>query len=247
MNLIVDIGNTAVKLALFDADRLVSRQQTDVLDRAAVEAFLRGQGVAEAAIVSSTRGDAAEAAETVRGAAKRVVVFTPQLAVPLENRYHTPATLGCDRLAAAVGAAACYPGRNALVVDLGTALTIDFVSADGVYHGGSISPGMSMRFRALHDYTARLPLGAPTDERTTLGYSTRSAVELGVMNGIAFEIEGYIARLEADFADLCIIFTGGDAKFFDKRIKNTIFADCNLVLCGLNRILKYHASEENHS
>ena len=113
------------------------------------------------------------------------------------------------------------------------------------YHGGNISPGVQMRFRALHDYTAALPLCESCEDQTLLGRSTVEAIRQGVMNGIAFEIEGYIARLFPEIDALSIIFTGGDAKFFVKRIKNTIFAHCDLVFLGLNRILEYNASEES--
>lgn len=134
-----------------------------------------------------------------------------------------------------------YPGREVLIVDLGTALTIDRVSADGTFRGGVISPGLWMRFKALHDLTARLPMCGETFEQRLLGDSTQSAIEQGVMNGIAFEVEGYMARLKAENREMCTIFTGGDAKYFVNRVKNAIFADCELVLCGLDRILTYNA------
>ena len=181
----------------------------------------------------------------MRPFADYLLEFTPVTPVPIGNAYLTPATLGRDRLAAAVGAATLYPGRNALIVDFGTAVTLDFVSADGVFRGGCISPGMAMRFRALHEYTAALPLCDATDSAELLGRTTDEAVRLGVMNSLAFEIEGYIARMQGEIEDLCVIFTGGDTNFFAKRIKNTIFANCNLVFWGLNRILEYNASEEH--
>ena len=131
--------------------------------------------------------------------------------------------------------------RDALVVDFGTAITVDYVSGDGTYRGGAISPGMGMRFQALHRYTARLPLCRETAEERLYGTTTTSCIEQGVMNGIAFEIEGYIARFRRENADICIIFTGGAAKNFAKRIKNAIFADCELVFLGLNRILEFNA------
>jgi len=115
------------------------------------------------------------------------------------------------------------------------------VSGDGTYRGGAISPGMGMRFQALHRYTARLPLCRETAEERLYGTTTTSCIEQGVMNGIAFEIEGYIARFRRENADICIIFTGGAAKNFAKRIKNAIFADCELVFLGLNRILEFNA------
>ncbi len=126
---------------------------------------------------------------------------------------------------------------------MGTAITIDLVEG-GVYRGGNISPGMNMRFRALHDYTARLPLESATDEIMTLGNTTSTAVGQGVMQGIVNEIEGYIESFSKKNREISTIFTGGDAKRFVKRIKNAIFADCELVVCGLNRILDYNANKE---
>ena len=244
MNLVVDIGNTLLKLAVFDGGRLVAQQCVGEL-REETFAGLLGGARAARAVVASTRGEAPAIVEAVRRHTDYLLEFTPATPVPIGNAYLTPATLGRDRLAAAVGAATLYPGRNALIVDFGTAVTLDFVSADGVFRGGCISPGMAMRFRALHEYTAALPLCDATDSAELLGRTTDEAVRLGVMNSLAFEIEGYIARMQGEIADLCVIFTGGDTNFFAKRIKNTIFANCNPVFWGLNRILEYNASEEH--
>ncbi|BBL07176.1 type III pantothenate kinase [Alistipes dispar] len=244
MNLVVDIGNTLLKLAVFDGGRLVAQQCVGEL-REETFAGLLGGARAARAVVASTRGEAPAIVEAVRRHTGYLLEFTPATPVPIGNAYLTPATLGRDRLAAAVGAATLYPGRNALIVDFGTAVTLDFVSADGVFRGGCISPGMAMRFRALHEYTAALPLCDATDSAELLGRTTDEAVRLGVMNSLAFEIEGYIARMQGEIEDLCVIFTGGDTNFFAKRIKNTIFANCNLVFWGLNRILEYNASEEH--
>ena len=244
MNLVVDIGNTLLKLAVFDGGRLVAQQCVGEL-REETFAGLLGGARAARAVVASTRGEAPAIVEAVRRHTDYLLEFTPATPVPIGNAYLTPATLGRDRLAAAVGAATLYPRRNALIVDFGTAVTLDFVSADGVFRGGCISPGMAMRFRALHEYTAALPLCDATDSAELLGRTTDEAVRLGVMNSLAFEIEGYIARMQGEIEDLCVIFTGGDTNFFAKRIKNTIFANCNLIFWGLNRILEYNASEEH--
>lgn len=244
MNLVVDIGNTLLKLAVFDGGRLVAQQCVGELREETFAGLLGGVRAARA-VVASTRGEAPAIVEAVRRHTGYLLEFTPATPVPIGNAYLTPATLGRDRLAAAVGAATLYPGRNALIVDFGTAVTLDFVSADGVFRGGCISPGMAMRFRALHEYTAALPLCDATDSAELLGRTTDEAVRLGVMNSLAFEIEGYIARMQGEIEDLCVIFTGGDTNFFAKRIKNTIFANCNLVFWGLNRILEYNASEEH--
>lgn len=244
MNLVVDIGNTLVKFAVFEQGELVRQHVAGEPREADLEALLQGRR-AERAIVASTRGAMPALVELIRRHVDRLLEFTPATPVPIGNAYRTPETLGRDRLAAAVGAATLYPGRNALIVDFGTAVTLDVVSAEGVFLGGCISPGLSMRFRALHEYTASLPLCEATDCQSLVGRTTGEAIRFGVMNALAFEIEGYVARLEAQFENLCVIFTGGDAKFFAKRIKNTIFANCNLVFCGLNRILEYNASEEH--
>ena len=224
--------------------RIAAQRTAEGWDEGLVADWLRDGSVA-GAIVSSTRGDAEPVAATLRGRVPRVVAFTPLTPVPVRNGYATPATLGCDRLAAAVGAAALFPGRNVLVVDLGTAVTFDLVTADATYRGGCISPGMALRFKSLHEHTARLPLCEARDGECLVGSATQDAVTYGVVNSLTFEIEGYIARMEALYADLCVIFTGGDANFFAKRIKNTIFANCNPVFRGLERILEYDASEEH--
>lgn len=245
MNLIVDIGNTRAKLAVMERGEVVAQRSVGRLCEADLDGLLSAWPAVRRAIVSSSRGAAAEAAGWLRRRLGCVVEFDARTPVPVGNAYATPETLGRDRLAAAVGAATRCPGRNALIVDFGTAITVDLLTADGVFRGGCISPGATTRFRALHDYTAALPLCGACEEWAPLGATTRSAVEAGVMQGIAFEIEGHVREAQRRYDDLCIFFTGGEAKYFAKRIKNTIFADCNLVFCGLNRILEYNASEEN--
>ena len=216
MNLVVDIGNTLVKLAVFDRGEIVFQRCVERLHPSMLEELFAAWPVRRA-VVASTRGEVDEVADLLRPRVEYLLEFSSQTPVPIGNAYLTPETLGRDRLAAAVGA----------------------------FRGGCISPGMKTRFRALHDYTAKLPLCAATESEELAGLTTRQAIELGVMNGIAFEIEGYAARMRSQIDDLCVIFTGGDANFFVKRIKNTIFANCNLVFCGLNRILEYNASEEH--
>ena len=226
MNLTIDMGNTRVKYAVFDGGTVVSDGCSEEFDEAVIDRILAAHPGITQAIVATTRGPVDDTVALVRRRIGRCLRLSPQLPLPIRNGYTTPETLGEDRLAAAVGAASLYPGRNLLIVDFGTAITIDQVSADGVFRGGNISPGVQMRFRALHDYTAALPLCESCEDQTLLGRS-------------------YIARLFPEIDALSIIFTGGDAKFFVKRIKNTIFAHCDLVFLGLNRILEYNASEES--
>ena len=200
-----------------------------------------------AAILSSTRGSTAAEEQILREAGVSTLVLSAATPLPIGIDYRTPETLGRDRIAAAVAVAEQYPASNCLVVDLGTALTLDLVTADGVFRGGAISLGYSNRLRALHEYTATLPLCAPimgeTEPLSLQGHTTCEAIEWGVFHSILFEIEGYRGRLEANFADLRVIVTGGEAKYFEKQIKNAIFAERNLVLTGLNRILEYNLAQ----
>ena len=166
--------------------------------------------------------------------------LTADTPVPIQNLYKTPETLGKDRLAAIVGAYSLFPDRDVLVFDAGTALTIDFIDKDGNYHGGNISPGLNMRFRALNDYTQKIFLQSQTDDYKLLGDTTASAVVSGVQNGMVFEVKYYIDHFVKKFPDLVIIFTGGDKNFLENKIERFIFAEPNLVFIGLDKILKFN-------
>ena len=243
MNLVVDIGNSFMKVAVVDGDNIVATQRVAVDSEIDVESLKAAYPALRRSIVASSGVATSQVASVLRCAGLEVLEMTSTTPVPIGNDYLTPATLGVDRLAAAVGVVKCMGYDDCLIVDFGTAITIDLVEG-GVFRGGNISPGMRTRFRALHDYTQRLPECEPTDEILSLGRTTRQAIEQGVMQGIVNEIEGYISSFRARNAKITLIFTGGDANFFVKRIKNAIFAKCDIVLCGLNRILEYNASIE---
>lgn len=242
MNLIVDIGNTTAKVAVVDRGEILHTLRVDGFEDIPFDKLLTGYDI-DNAIVCSTRGNAAEASHAVAAKVGRCLLFDSTVAVPLKNNYATPKTLGLDRMAAAVGAYELYSksGEDLLVIDFGTAITIDHVSSEGVFEGGFISPGVRCRLRSLNDYTASLPLCEPSEEVLPMATSTKEAIVHGVMNGITYEIEGYIERFLKKKCKLSIIFSGGDAFYFDKRIKNTIFANQELVIIGLNRILEYNA------
>lgn len=245
MNLLIDIGNTAAKIAVSENNEIVFRETVSQVTNEILDRLLSDNPLIDKAIVASTGRDGDRVFGMVSGRvgyALRLEATTP---VPIANGYGSPETLGVDRLAAAVGAQSLYGRRNMLIVDFGTAVTVDLVT-DGVFRGGNISLGVGARFRALHEYTSSLPLCGPTDEEQEFGTTTRTAVEQGVMTGLAYEIEGYIADFGARYENLCTIFTGGDAIFFVKRIKNTIFANRDLTLVGLNGILEYNAKIRNH-
>ncbi len=231
-----------MKTAIVDSGEIVARDIRPQLDREALSRLLELHPETDRAILSTTRL-ADPAAETfIERQVGHLVRFTPDTPVPLRNRYATPETLGADRLAAAVGAWGRASGQELLIVDFGSAITIDRVTAAGEYLGGNISPGMAMRFEALHRLTDRLPLcGAPAEAPVLTGQTTRQAIESGVVLGIVHEIEGYIDRFGGQNHDLALFFAGRDANFFADKVKKTIFVTHDLVIEGLNRILEYNA------
>jgi type III pantothenate kinase len=160
-----------------------------------------------------------------------------QTPLPFINTYRSPGTLGADRVANAAGAISKYPGRNVLVIDTGTCIKMDLVKAEGAYAGGSISPGLNMRYQALHRYTGRLPLLEPEEQATLIGTTTAESIHSGVLNGMVAEIDGLISRYESRFPDLVCLLTGGDHSLFSGKLKSRIFAAPTLTLEGLNSIL----------
>ena len=238
MNLIVDIGNSRMKVVVMNDDTPCAEYVGAVGDVAWLCSIVERHPEIRRAIVSASGGGEAAVYEALMQRVEYVLNFkSATTPIPIKNGYATPETLGADRLAAAVGG-----DCDLMIVDFGTAITIDYVEG-GVFRGGNISPGVAIRFRALADYTARLPLCSATDDVLEYGTTTVEAIEQGVMQGITNEIEGYILSFLKKKTKKSIIFTGGDAKYFVKRIKNTIFADCEPLILGLNRILNYNAQD----
>ena len=242
MNLIIDIGNNSAKFFLFKGEQLIlhtrkSNSSFDVIDE-----WNRLYNI-EKAIISSVIVETPELSEAISGLQCPVIRFSNSMPLPLEINYRTPHTLGSDRIAAAVGAWNEAPGRNMLVIDAGSAITIDFVGKDGKYNGGNIAPGIKMRLKALHEYTSRLPMVEKDGDTPTMGYDTETAIRSGVINGICHEIEGYINEFKQKYCDVLVFLTGGDEKPLKNRIKSCIFADKYLVAKGLNRILLDYGNE----
>lgn len=246
MNLVIDIGNSRTKAAVFSGEKIVERWSFGDFGRQEINEVLRKYPEIRNSILSATRGDRASIENILRESVRFFIPAGDGTPVPLKNLYRTPATLGPDRLAAAVGAGFLFPGQNLMIADLGSAITIDFVTAAGEYLGGSISPGARLRFRALHDHTGKLPMGSLDDAPEGIAGTTSEAVAAGVAEGIRHEIEGYMREFADKMPGLRLILTGGDAEFFEKRFKNTIFANYDLVLIGLNRILDYNVSEHDN-
>ena len=238
--MIIDIGNTVAKLAVFDGDKVVEvlRGSNYSLDCLTI---LRHKYPIERGILASV----IRLSNTIRRQLKEVDFEVLELdchtPVPISNMYKSPQTLGMDRLAAAVGANYLMPQKNLLVIDAGTALTYEFIDAEGKYWGGNISPGLYVRFKTLNACCDKLPLIDRRGDLPEFGYDTETAIRAGVIHGMEFEIAGYIRLMQKKYPDLLVFLTGGDKFSFDANLKSIIFADRFLVLKGLNRILNYNA------
>lgn len=243
MNLCIDIGNSKVKVAVFAGQAIIYRNQWPAMGAGKILQIATEFPDIRDVIVCSVKTEQPDLTENLKNYFPNIIVFNEFTAIPVENLYETGKTLGRDRLAAVNGANNNYPGRNVLVIDAGTAITYDIIDEKAQYLGGNISPGLSMRFRALHDYTGKLPLVKPGPEFPVIGKRTEEAIAAGVQNGIIFEIDSCIDLFKKEFRDLIIILTGGDANYFDKKLKSTIFVDSNLVFTGLNRILTYNVKK----
>lgn len=236
-NLVIDVGNTFAKAAFFIEDRLI--EQYDRLnDREMVR--LVKEKHPHSVLVSSVRKGTKRLLKKI-GVHAPVSLLSWQTPVPFLNLYETPQTLGTDRIAGVAGALSMFPDRSCLIIDAGTSITYDYVDMEGKYHGGSISPGLDMRFKALHKFTSRLPLISFNKNYDLPGKTTKTAILGGVIEGVIAEINGIVHEYEHFSNDLCIILNGGDAIFFETKIKAHIFAVPNLVLIGLNQILRFNA------
>jgi len=236
--LVIDLGNSRAKVATFangilDTLTIIEEPAPDKLARLRLDKL-----PLTAAIISSVAGNS-----------QAYIDVLPQIhwinldhntPVPVRNLYLTPETLGKDRLAAVTAAHHLFNDANILVIDAGTAVTYDFITSKGEYLGGSISPGLTIRFRALNTFTERLPLLKTTEIDYLTGRNTEESILSGVINGLRLEIDGIIDEYSQIWPKMKTILTGGDAIYFEKILKNNIFADPNLVLNGLKLILDYN-------
>jgi type III pantothenate kinase len=242
MNLVIDIGNSTVKTGCFNKGEMISSAlEVDFTTQRAAELVRRYH--VRKCILSSVRDPDETLMEFLRNNVPFFIDLSHTTPLPFKNLYHTPERLGKDRIAAAAGAYAAYPGTHALIIDMGTAITLDILTSRGEYAGGNISPGLMMRFRALHAFTSRLPMLEKDEFSAHPGTDTRSAIISGVQKGILYEINGYIDHFSETYPDLKVILTGGDAEFFADKLKKPIILIPNLVLDGLNFILDYNAKQ----
>ena len=240
MNLIIDVGNTLIKMAIFNKGTIVSCRNVPLSEfakniRSIFSEFVGIQNT----IVSMVGGLRSEEIEMLY-VYSPVHVLGHASKIPFKNSYATPETLGVDRIALATAAFYHNPNGNTLVIDAGTCVTYDMVNDYGEYLGGAISPGIAMRYRAMHEQTAKLPLLDREPITDFIGNTTHSGMHSGVVNGICNEIDGVIGQYANRFRDLTVILTGGDAQFLSKRLKNTIFAHSKFLLLGLNHLLEYN-------
>ena len=239
MQLAIDIGNTRVKSAIFDGNELkhffVYDSTTELLASGILEKYAPTN-----CILASVVNDIEPFLEKLSWKVK-VLLFNSDTPTPIKNLYKTALTLGSDRLASAVGGNNFSPNSNVLVIDAGTCIKYNFVNSNNEYLGGAISPGLQMRFKAMHTFTSRLPL-IEVDENfeALIGTNTKESIVSGAQKGAVAEVDGIIAEYKQQYPDIQVLLTGGDVNFFAKRLKNSIFADPNLILKGLNVILDHN-------
>lgn len=241
-NLVIDIGNSRVKYGVFLNGELRAEHQSDEFSSADIFGLATNHNLENIIYSSVATVLSGELEEEIRKNF-RLLQLDQHLPLPFANAYATPATLGKDRLAAAAGALHWYPNSNCLIVDAGTCITLDVLTADDVYLGGNISPGIRMRLLAMHQQTARLPLVQPVQVPQLWGTSTETALQNGGLLGAALEIEALAQRLRHQWPDLKIVLTGGDAAFLANSLECKIFVHSNLVLWGLNKILTYNVEQ----
>lgn len=240
MNLIIDAGNTQVKLAVFSKTDVVYTETVSYLEFLETVEKAYKKWHCKNAIISSVKKIEKNVYETLK-ANFNTIILNNNTPLPFKVSYKTPETLGVDRIALASAAYKNYPNQNVLVIDAGTCITYDLVTEKGVYEGGSISPGVQMRFKALNYFTDKLPLIEKAKfENEIVGKSTIESITIGVHQGVISEIDSIINLYRKKNKNLTVVLTGGDAKYLAKRLKNSIFANPIFLLEGLNSILLYN-------
>jgi type III pantothenate kinase len=243
MNLIIDVGNTKIKLAVFDGQNLIKKvtvSHNSLLST--INKLQKDNQNFKNAIISSV-GNVSDRDFNDLKNNFNLLVLNSSTKIPFNNCYETPTTLGVDRIALVSASVKKYPNKNTLIIDAGTCITYDFVNHKNDYLGGAISPGIKMRYHALHHLTANLPLLEAKTPKHLIGHSTSESIHSGIINGILKEIDGIVQEYEKKYQDLTVILTGGDTKFLSKQLKSSIFANSNFLLEGLNFILEFNTIE----
>ncbi|RLD42268.1 MAG: pantothenate kinase [Bacteroidetes bacterium] len=239
IRLILDFGNTFQKCAIFNDEKMISFQRFESINRSNLLNFVKEYPNIDSCILSSVIHTSSEIVDFLNKEFD-FIELSDKTPLPILNKYKSPQTLGKDRLAAAVAVEYLGQGYNALSIDIGTAIKFDFVNKKKEYIGGSISPGLYLRFKSLHTFTAKLPLVDYNNFHALIGFDTETSILSGVMNGTIAEINTFIEEYKSEYSDLKIFITGGESIYFESYLKSDIFAVSNLVLIGLNEILKFN-------
>lgn len=239
MLLAIDIGNSYIKCAVFEQNTLLQKfifKQDEA--QINFEIIIKKHQKIAKGVISSV----ANLNEDTFSYLKEnidLLEISNKTSFPFSNNYKTKETLGIDRLVLSAGAVLSFENQNRLIIDAGTCITYDYINSKNIYLGGAISPGLSLRYKSLNNYTAKLPLLENKEINYLIGKSTSESIYSGVINGVINEIDGFITQYKELDKDLTIILTGGDAEFLAKSIKNTIFANSNFLLESLNNLYTY--------
>lgn len=239
MILAIDVGNTRIKGAVFEGNTLLETfvfMKTEL--QKSIQNILKTHKKITHLVVASV-SDVEKQSFSDLKSALNIHFVSHNDPFPFFNGYETPQTLGIDRMVLASGATLQFPNRNRLVIDVGTCVTYDFIDENNNYLGGAITTGLRLRYEALHHYTAKLPLLTPESPKHFIGKSTSESIHSGVVNGLVYEIDGFIDEYKSLYSNFIIILTGGDTDFLANRLKNTIFANSNFLLESLNQTFQY--------
>ncbi|MBP6625211.1 MAG: type III pantothenate kinase [Chitinophagaceae bacterium] len=239
VTLCLDFGNTLSKVGIFYGDKLIDKVVFDkekTLEE--LEKLIQFHNPSRSILSSVIQHD--EKIEALLKEHTQFYLLNLDTKLPFLNAYGSPETLGHDRLALVAGLSKQYPREDSLVISIGTCITYNFLAKNNAFRGGAISPGVHMRFKAMHEFTSKLPLVEKEGHLSILGYDTETSIRSGVINGIAAEIDGMIDLYKHQYGNINAVLTGGDAPFFETRLKNKIFADANFLFKGLYAILENH-------
>ena len=240
MLLAIDVGNTLIKLAVFEQNTLINKETIPYKNwKIELENSLKNFPKIKIIVVASV-GKLEKEDFLGLNSSIKITFISKEIKFPFQNLYSTPNTLGIDRMILASGAVLQFPSTNRLVIDAGTCITYDFIDDNDNYLGGAISPGIRLRYESLHNYTAKLPLLTKEYPEHIIANSTNQSIHSGVVNGVCMEIDGFIDAKLHENDNFIIILTGGDADFLAERLKNTIFANSNFLLESLNQTFQYN-------
>ena len=240
MNLVIDIGNSRVKLFLFKNDKITFRSLCNHNEFIKTLQTLPFKEEIINVISSTVSVNYDDIIELNFKNSNYFKLSNKNLKLPFQNNDKTLNSLGQDRLALVSSAVSSYPQTNTLIIDIGTCITYDFIDSKNIYHGGAISPGFNLRYSSLNDHTSNLPLLEFKEIDKLIGSNTEDSIHSGIYNGIIAEINYHIEKLFIDYNDLNVVITGGSSKFLLNRIKNAIFADQDFIAVGLNYIINYN-------